>query len=202
MIKEMMTISNEKERKVLTDEQRMALEAAWRADQPANALSLREASDRDRRLVEWAYQAALAAREDTERPDETLREWTLTGTHDRGYPQPQTHGGHLKPGESVRVREVVRDPLTEEEAAQGRGEFRVADSVAQERGAERLKHERGSIRAAFDGLGLGWDYEDVWDYCNGTVSFRMLPRGQRGIVAGMLMGFAVVVVERVRDTER
>jgi hypothetical protein len=50
-----------------------------------------------------------AARENTERPEEGAREWTLTGTHDRGYPQPQTYGGHLKPGESVRVREILRD---------------------------------------------------------------------------------------------
>lgn len=94
------------------------------------------------------------------------------------------------------------DPITDDEIAQGRGEFRIADSPAQERAAERLKHERGSIRATFDGLGLGWDYEDVWDYCNGAVAFRTLPRDRRGIVAGMVMGFAIVVVERVRDTER
>ena len=96
----------------------------------------------------------------------------------------------------------LADPISGEEIAQGRGEFRIADSPAQERAGERLKHERGSIRAAFDGLGLGWDYEDVWDYCNGSVSFRTLPRDRRGIVAGMLMGFAIVVAERVRDTEQ
>jgi hypothetical protein len=81
----------------------------------------------------------------------------------------------------------------------GRGEHRIADSEAQAVAANSMIVERGSIRAVFDNLGLGWTYDDVWDYLIAAPSFQTLPERHRGIVAGMVMGFATVAVERERE---
>ena len=69
------------------------------------------------------------------------------------------------------------------------------DSVAHQRASERLLRNGGSIRNAFAGLGLGWTYEDVWEYLEGSPAFQAFG-DQRGLAAGLVMGFALTAVER------
>lgn len=74
----------------------------------------------------------------------------------------------------------------------------ILDSAAHARGERLLREARGSIRNAFAALDLGWTYDDVWDYLEGSPAFQTLPEDRRAICAGMVMGFALVAVERAR----
>jgi hypothetical protein len=78
----------------------------------------------------------------------------------------------------------------------------IADSQAQVLGADRLLAAQGSIRGAFDGLGLGWTYDDVEGYLLGAPVYQaMLQKlggDQHGFLQGLIMGFAIVAVEQAR----
>lgn len=75
----------------------------------------------------------------------------------------------------------------------------VADSAAHERAARLLLQARGSIYAAFDALGCGFDHEAALAYLEGSPGFQALPEDQRGKVTGLVMGFALTAVESVRE---
>lgn len=78
---------------------------------------------------------------------------------------------------------------------------RIVESEAQARAADRLLAAQGGIYAAFDGLGLGFDHNDALEYLRGAPSFAQLPRREQGRVAGLVMGFALVVAESVASRE-
>ena len=79
----------------------------------------------------------------------------------------------------------------------------IADSAANERAGYRLLAARGSVRAAFASLDLGWDYDDVESYLLGAPPYQaMLHRlggDQHGFLLGLIQGFALVAVERDRE---
>lgn len=81
-------------------------------------------------------------------------------------------------------------------------DFRIDDSDAQQRAGERLVAARGSIRQAFASLDLGWTYDDVETYLKGSPSYQAmlvkLGGDQHGLLQGLIMGFAIVCVERER----
>lgn len=83
----------------------------------------------------------------------------------------------------------------------GSGKALIVSSAPQDAGEQRLLAAKGSIREAFDGLDLGWTYEDVWDYLEGSPTFQTMG-DERGKVAGLVMGFAIVAVERELELVR
>jgi hypothetical protein len=102
------------------------------------------------------------------------------------FPEPREDDcsyGCCKAGDEGRASEVTKP---------------IAASGAQTRGQDRLIAARGSIRAAFDGLDLGWTYDDVWTYLEGSPAFQALPEDRRPICAGLVMGFAIVAIEQDR----
>lgn len=78
----------------------------------------------------------------------------------------------------------------------------LADSTANKRAADRLLAARGSVYSAFDNLGCGIRHEQVWEFLNGAPHFQALDERHKGIVAGIVMGFAIVAVESERDIRR
>src|SRR4051794_37215424 len=65
--------------------------------------------------------------------------------------------------------------------------------------AERLRRADGSIYAAFDELGCGFDHEWALGYIAGSPSFNALPEDERGKVVGLVLGFAITAVEAERE---
>jgi hypothetical protein len=92
----------------------------------------------------------------------------------------------------------------EREARGPAGDFVIADSEAQERGAIRMFNARGSVRIAFESLELGWTYDDVERYLLASPSYQaMLEKiggDQHGLLQGLIMGFALVAVEQDRGS--
>ena len=91
--------------------------------------------------------------------------------------------------------------MTQYSSYSGSSKALIVSSAAQDAGEQRLLAARGSIRDAFDGLNLGWTYEDVWDYLEGSPTFQTMG-DDRGKAAGLVMGFAIVAVERELELVR
>lgn len=68
-----------------------------------------------------------------------------------------------------------------------------------EAAADRLARADGSIYAAFDELGCGFDHEWALSYIAGSPSFNALPEDERGKVVGLVLGFAITAVEAERE---
>jgi hypothetical protein len=79
--------------------------------------------------------------------------------------------------ERARTQELLRRP--------------IIDTPEHERAAQRLV-EAGSIRVAFEGLGLGWTLDGLGDYMRPAVG------GESGKYAGALAAFAIVLDEKTR----
>lgn len=75
----------------------------------------------------------------------------------------------------------------------------IAHSAAQEAAQQRLLTANGSIRAAFESLGLDWSYEDVVQYLDVAYATLSLDADQFGRYAGHCMALAIVCVERDRS---
>jgi hypothetical protein len=76
---------------------------------------------------------------------------------------------------------------------------RLADSRANEIAGNRVLAARGSIYLAFDNLGCGIDHDQALEFLAGSPHFQALDERQRGLVAGIVMGFAIVAVESERE---
>lgn len=57
---------------------------------------------------------------------------------------------------------------------------------------------RGSIFAAFDALGCGFDRDQATEYLSGSVTLQQLPDDVAIRVIGVCMAFAMTVVESDR----
>ncbi len=75
----------------------------------------------------------------------------------------------------------------------------LADSHANERAGNRLLAARGSIYAAFDNLACGIDHEQALEFLRGSPHFQALDERDQGLLAGVVMGFAIVAVESERE---
>lgn len=75
----------------------------------------------------------------------------------------------------------------------------LIDTDAHHRASDRLVASRGSIYRAFDELDCGITHEQVMGYLWGSPSFASLHVDLQGKVAGMIMGFALTVVESDRE---
>lgn len=70
---------------------------------------------------------------------------------------------------------------------------------AQREAAERLLEARGSIRAAFESLDLGFDYDDALAYLRGSPSWQAITTDtSEGLMFGAILGFAITAVEADR----
>jgi hypothetical protein len=77
---------------------------------------------------------------------------------------------------------------------------RIADSRAAVRAGERLLAVKGSIRGAWEGLGLGWTFDQLMDYLKGG-GYGSIPEDYHGQVLGIAASVAVVAVEQERDRQ-
>ncbi len=75
---------------------------------------------------------------------------------------------------------------------------RIVNDCAGALAAARLLDHDQSIYAAFDSLRLGFDHDDVIEYLGPAYDGIELPEAHRGHVAGLVMGFALVVAEAAR----
>ena len=70
--------------------------------------------------------------------------------------------------------------------------------------ADRLVEARGSIRAAFESLDLGFGYDEALEYLRGAPSWQAITsKRSEGLTFGALLGFAITAVEadRARQSE-
>jgi hypothetical protein len=74
----------------------------------------------------------------------------------------------------------------------------LADGEANARAADRLVATDGAVFPAFDSLGCGITHVDALEFLSGAPSFQALPEDRRWLVAGMILGFAMVAVESDR----
>lgn len=74
----------------------------------------------------------------------------------------------------------------------------IRASLASDRAGDRLALTNGRIRPAFDGLGLGWTYDDAYSFALGAETFAKLTPELRGKVLGLMMAFAILAVEQER----
>lgn len=83
------------------------------------------------------------------------------------------------------------------------GDTVIADSAASRRAQVRLLEAQGSIRVAFESLGLGWTYDDVDRYLQASAVYQSLldrvGAENAGALQGTAMAMAMVVAERKVD---
>lgn len=75
----------------------------------------------------------------------------------------------------------------------------LIESSAHKVASDRLLAARGSIFQAFDNLGCGIDHDEALEYLRGSPSFQVLDDRHRGLVAGLVLGFALVAVQSDRE---
>lgn len=78
---------------------------------------------------------------------------------------------------------------------------RISGSRAAVRAGERLIAARGSIRAAWDSLGLGWSFDDLSAYLRGADGYDDIPDELRGKMLGIAAGVVILAVEHDRDRQ-
>lgn len=74
---------------------------------------------------------------------------------------------------------------------------RIGDSRAAVRAGERLLSVGGSIRKAWESLGLGWTFDDLMDYVDRPL--EQVPEEARGSMLGLVASSVIVAVEHDRD---
>lgn len=77
--------------------------------------------------------------------------------------------------------------------------MRLVDSEAHARAASRMLANRGHVFDAFDGMLCGFDHEDALEYLAGSPSFQALQDDRKGLVVGIVLGFAMTAIESDRD---
>lgn len=79
---------------------------------------------------------------------------------------------------------------------------KIVSSRAAVRAAERIAAARGSIRAAWESLGLGWSFDDLMAYFDSSEAAQAVPKELHGKMLGVSAAVAILAVEQTRDRER